>query len=355
MAESSAAERSEQPTPDRLRKAREEGQVPQSHEAGTAIVMLAILGILAWLGGDLCRWCVLQMQDAFSRAASPGRNAPLDVLLRQKGIDCLLVMAPFLAVVLVGSIGGSLLASGWTFAPKAVRLNFGRLSPIHGLQEMFSLRSTVQILTFLAKLIVLSVLVWTYLHGRLGECLALRWACPAEIVPRIALLGLGVLARITIGLAAIAAVELVYQRYSYKRRLRMTKQEVKEERRQHELSPEMRGRIRSVRMAMARRRMMRDVPKADVVLTNPTHVAVALRYNPADMDAPQVVAKGADLLSEKIKEIARRHNVPVVERPELARTLYAAVEIGQVIPETLFVAVAEVLAMVLRLRKKRMG
>ena len=135
----------------------------------------------------------------------------------------------------------------------------------------------------------------------------------------------------------------------------MTRQEVKEERRQHELSPEVRMRIRSVRFAMMRRRMLRDVAKADVVLANPTHVAVALRYRAADMAAPLVVAKGAELLCEKIKEIAREHNVPVVERPELARTIYAAVEVGGTIPETLFVAVAEVLAMVYRLRKQRRG
>jgi flagellar biosynthesis protein FlhB len=353
MAESSASDRSEQATPERLRKAREEGQIPQSHEVTTAVGMLAVVGFLAWGAPGLGRWCIQQFAQSFAWAGAPGDAVPLDQLLRQKGTESLLAMAPFLGVVSVASVAGSLLAGGWTFAPKAVQLNFGRLSPGQGLRELFSAKSSVQIVTSLTKLVVLSVLVWTYLRDRLGECFAVRWASPSEMLAQIAALGLGVLIRITAGLVVIAGAELVYQRYSYKKRLRMTRQEVKEERRQHELAPEVRGRIRSIRIAMARRRMLRDVPKADVVLANPTHVAVAMRYSPKEMQAPQVLAKGADLVSDKIKEIARAHNIPVIERPELARTIYATVEVGQTIPETLFVAVAEVLAMVYRLRGKR--
>jgi flagellar biosynthesis protein FlhB len=254
-------------------------------------------------------------------------------------------------LVRAGGVAGVLPAEG----PKAVKLNFSRLSPGQGFKQLFSSRSGIQIVTSLAKLVVLSIVVCRYLHDQLGQCLTTRWSSTGEIYALIAALGMGVLTRITIALCAIAGLELVYQRYSYKKRLRMSLQEVKEERRQHEVSPEMRGRIRSVRLAMMRRRMLREVAKADVVLANPTHVAVALRYRPADMAAPLVLAKGAELLCEKIKEIAREHNIPVIEKPELARTLYASVEVGQTIPETLFVAVAEVLAMVYRLRKQRRG
>ena len=135
----------------------------------------------------------------------------------------------------------------------------------------------------------------------------------------------------------------------------MTKQEVKEERKQHEVSPELKGRIRAVQIEMVRKRMLQDVPTADVIITNPTHVAVALRYDAASMGAPEMVAKGADVLCEKIKEIARAHGVPIIHRPELARAIYSAADVGQPIPEALFVAVAEVLALIYRLRRRRLG
>jgi flagellar biosynthetic protein FlhB len=355
MAEGSAADRTEQPTPERLRRAREEGQVPQSQEVGSAVVMLAVLGFLSWFGPGLFHWCLVQCRQSFAWSGTPSAQAPVDVLLRQKGIEGLLAIAPVLAGILAASVAGCLLAGGWTFAPKAVKFNFSRLSPAQGIQQMFSGKSGIQIVTSLAKLTVLSVLVWRYLRDQLGQCLGLRWASTADMLTLIAQMGFGVLSRITIALCVIAALDLFYQRYSYKKRLRMSRQEVKEERRQHEVPPEVRGRIRSIRFAMMRKRMMRDVPKADLVLANPTHVAVALRYRPKEMAAPLVVAKGAELLCEKIKEIARQHNIPVVERPELARTIYAAVEVGQTIPETMFVAVAEVLAMVYKLRKQRRG
>jgi flagellar biosynthesis protein FlhB len=355
MAEGSAADRTEQPTPERLRRAREEGQIPQSQEAATALVMLALVGFLAWFGPDLFQWSLREFRRALSSAGVLSNATSLEATFSQRAADGLLAMAPILGGILAASVAGGLLASGWSFSPKAVKLNFSRLAPGQGLKELFSSRSGIQIVTSLAKLIVLSIVVWRFLQSRMDEFLVLRQVSISGLLARIAGLGFGVLVRITIALCVIASMEVFYQRWSYKRRLRMSKQELKEERRQHELAPEVRGRIRSIRMAMMRRRMLRDVAKADVVLANPTHVAVALRYRPADMEAPQVVAKGAELLCEKIKEIARQHNVPVVEKPELARAVYAAAEIGQTIPETLFVAVAEVLAMVYRLRKQRQG
>jgi flagellar biosynthesis protein FlhB len=183
--------------------------------------------------------------------------------------------------------------------------------------------------------------------------LTLRFAEPAGAIAAIASFLLGLMVRIAVALAVIAIADTLYQRWKYRRDLRMTRQEVKEEVREHELSPQLRGRIKSMQMAMARKRMMQEVPKADVVVTNPTHVAVALRYDAGQMDAPVVIAKGADLLAGRIRDLARTHDVPVVERPQLARTLYATVQVGEAIPEALFVSVAEILAMIYRLRKRR--
>ncbi len=163
------------------------------------------------------------------------------------------------------------------------------------------------------------------------------------------------IARISVGIMAIAAIDWIYQRWDYRRQLRMTKDELKKEMKDRELSPLIKGRIRGIQIEMVRKRMLQEVPLADVVLTNPTHVAIALRYDASNMEAPTVVAKGPDLLGEKIKEIARAHNVPIVQRPELARTIYHTVDIGECIPETLFVALAEVLAMIYRARNKRLS
>jgi len=163
-------------------------------------------------------------------------------------------------------------------------------------------------------------------------------------------MGLGI--RIIVALTAIASIDFLYQRWNYRRQLKMTRQEVKEEHKEHEVSSETKGRIRSLQMTMSQKRTLQEVPTADVVIANPTHFAVAIRYDAAEMPAPQVVAKGADFLCQKIKEIARANGVPVIEKPELARAIYAAVEPGEVIPQAMFVAVAEILATIYKLKKQ---
>lgn len=356
MPDQPASERTEQATPERLRKAREEGQVPLSREVPSALMIGALLILLSLLAGRLYRWFVVQVSGGFSaRAGGALGSTHLLAILRDEAAEMLVVLLPFLAATAAVSVFASLLSSGWTFAPKAVQLRFHRISPVRGLKNLFSARSVVRLVLSILKLVFLGVIVYLYLRDKLGACYALRWTTAAGAVAGMAQLVFGLLARIALGILVIAAIDLLYQRWKHKRDLRMTKQEVKEERRQYELSPEVKGRIRGVQIEMVRRRMLQEVPKADVVLTNPTHVAVALRYDAERMEAPQVVAKGADHLAEKIKEIARAHRVPIRHRPELARALYATVEVGQPIPEALFVAVAEILAMIYRLRKQRSG
>jgi flagellar biosynthetic protein FlhB len=350
MAESTASERSEQPTQERLRRAREEGQLPQSHEVGPALMVLALAIVLALAGPWLLGWFARQMQLGLS--CGPAGQGGIEAMLRARAVDCLLPLTPFLlAAGGVAVLGSLMVGGGWSYAPKALRVDFGRLAPGRGLRELFSMRSGVQVVASLAKLTVLSVLVWWYLRRNMQRCMDLHGADAGGVLSAVSRLCLGVIVRIAGALAVIAALELLYQKISYKRRLRMTRQEVKEERRLHELSPEVRGHIRAVQIELVRKRMMQEVPKADVVLANPQHVAVALRYEAKTMEAPMVVAKGAELLAEKIKEIARAHNVPVLERPELARAVYRTVDVGGAIPPSLFIAVAEVLAMIYRLRK----
>jgi flagellar biosynthetic protein FlhB len=356
MADKPAAERTEKPTARRLEKARAEGRVPQSSEIPSALMISMLLLLLGLMGSTLYRWFVYQAENGLSLRIEGAMDTGLMFnLLKGRGSESLMTLLPFLLCGAVVSVFASLLVGGWAFSPKAVQVNLGRISPIAGLKNLISMRSLVRLLVSISKLTVIAAIIYTYARGRLSDCLGLRWATPGGLIVATAKLIFGVVGRIAIGLIAISIIDLLYQKWRHKRDLRMTLQEVKEERKQYEMSPHLRGRIRAVQIAMVRKRMLQEVPKADVVVTNPTHVSVALQYDAKQMEAPQVLAKGADLLSEKIREIARAHGVPVVQRPALARALYDSVEVGEMVPETLFVAVAEVLSMIYRLRNKRLN
>jgi flagellar biosynthetic protein FlhB len=208
-------------------------------------------------------------------------------------------------------------------------------------------------LASILKLFFVSIIVWLYIRSNLDAFAAIRWAWSAQILAAMAKIILGLMIRVCIALLVIAIADVLYQKWKYTEDLKMTRQEVKEERKEVEGSPEVKKRIRKIQFEMTLRRMLQEVPKASVVLVNPTHVAVALRYEPKTMEAPVMVAKGADHMAEKIREIARAYGVPVVRKPELARTIYSTVKLGGAIPQTLYVAVAEVLAMIYRLRRRK--
>ncbi len=354
MAEQSAADKTEEPTPERLRKAREEGRLPESKEAPTAIMVLALLLAMTLMVGRLYNWFAGVLGHGLAFVSSqPMENTDLLIACRALGAGALELIAPVFLIAVGASVLSSLVSSGWAIAPSALKVKWDRISPVNGVKNLLSTRSLVRLIVSVVKVTLILLIVSSYLRSKLGEILTLRWASPQATLGAIAHLVLGVAARITVALLAIALIDVLYQRWQYRKQLRMTKQEVKEERKQHEVSPEMRGRIRAVQIEMARKRMLQEIPTADVVVTNPTHVAVAIKYEGATMDAPLVVAKGPDLVAEKIKEIARTHGVPIVQKPELARTIFATVDVGQPIPETLFVAVAEVLAMIYRLGGRR--
>ncbi len=354
MPDKPAQEKTEEPTPERLRKARERGNVLQSKEIASAFILVALLVVLALFARNMYGFFVFQVREGLTLNA--GTSADLtgySNLLKAKVAQSVLAILPFLIAGAGMSIFSGLIVGGWSYSPRAVTLKFNKLNPVTGLLNMMSLRSLVTLLTALIKLGIMVAIIWSYLDGRLGEVMHLRWETPEGSLVGIARLVFGLLVRVAVGMLGIALIDWAYQRWNYRKQLRMTKQEVKQEMKDKELSPQVRGRIRGIQIEMARKRMLQEVPTADVVLTNPTHVAVALRYDPANMQSPTVVGKGPDLLGEKIKEIARSHDVPIVQRPELARTIYNTVEVGEPIPETLFVAVAEVLAMIYRTRNKR--
>ena len=353
MAEKPASERTEEPTEERLRRAREEGRVPTSQEVPSAVVIGGLLVALAVAAPGLYHWFASQVVTHLAwRPAGDTDTKFFSDLMTARMSQSLTILVPFLIGGAAASICASLVSSGWAISAKPVRLDFERISPVAGFKRLLSLRSVVHLLVSLAKLAVICLIVWMYLRDKVDSVVAL-WQSPLDAtVLSASQIVLGVLLRIVLGLSVIAAIDLLYQRWTYRRDLRMTRQELKEERKQYELSPEIKGRMRAIQMEMTRKRTLDAVPNADVVLANPTHVAVAIRYDSADMDAPTVIAKGPDLLAQQMKDVARKHGIPVVHRPELARAIYRSVDVGKGIPETLFVAVAEVLAMIYRLKKQ---
>ncbi|MHC4541370.1 MAG: EscU/YscU/HrcU family type III secretion system export apparatus switch protein, partial [Planctomycetota bacterium] len=270
-----------------------------------------------------------------------------------KTVRVLLVMLPIVAALCVGSVGACVGVGGLNFAPGAIELKFSQINPVRGLAKLVDTRSLVRLVTSIVKLILVALVAWFYLYSKLDVLSGLRWAWPGQMLAVIAQIILGLMIRMGVALLIVAMVDVFYQKWKYTHDLKMTRQEVKQERKDTEGSPEIKGRIRRIQFEAAAKRMLQEVPKASVVLVNPTHVAVALRYEAKTMDAPVMVAKGADHLAERIRETARAYGVPVVRRPELARTIYSTVEPGNPIPEHLYMAVAEVLALIYRLRHKK--
>ncbi|MBN2270098.1 MAG: flagellar biosynthesis protein FlhB [Sedimentisphaerales bacterium] len=354
MAEKPASERTEQPTSKRLSKARAQGRVPQSEELTSFVSVLALVAIVALLAPSLCRWSTREIEQGMNCETSvfAGTKAFLN-FVNTKITSLTVVILPICVTLCIGSLAGSIIIGGLNYAPKAVKLDFAAINPISGFGKLVNMRSLVRLLASVLKLLLVSIITWHYLKDKLEAFAMLRWAWSFALLAAIGKLILGLMIRICIALLVIAAADTVFQKWKYIQDLKMTKQEVKQENREKEGAPEVKRRIRRIQLQTAMKRMLTEVPKAGVVLTNPTHVAVALRYDAKKNQAPILVAKGADHLAEKIKEIARAYGVPIIRRPELARTIFATVELNNTIPETLFVAVAEVLAMIYRLRHRR--
>jgi flagellar biosynthetic protein FlhB len=268
-------------------------------------------------------------------------------------IDTIVVMLPILAVISVAGIATCIAIGGLTFSPEAIQFKWDAINPATAIQKIGNPRSVVRLLAEIAKLFIVGVIVWFYLRDKLEAMAALRWAWSSQLIGSIASMTFGLGIRVGIAVIVLGLADTLYQKWQHTQELKMTRQEVKQERKDSEGSPEVKNRIRRIQIEMSMKRLIQEVPKASVVLVNPTHVAVALRYEAATMEAPILLAKGADHMAQKVIEIARSHGVPIVRRPEVARAIYASVKPGQRIPESLYVAVAEVLAMIYRLRQNK--
>jgi flagellar biosynthetic protein FlhB len=347
-------ERTEAPTPRRLAEARNRGEVPHSAEVSAAVSLLAGFVVLQHSAGSIVEQLSELMRRAFQHLSalefSPER-------VHQHGAEVALtylaVMAPLLVTLPAAGIAAKYVQTGFILTAHPLRPDLGRLNPLGGLRRLlFSRRALVELLKSALKLAVVALVVWAVTRQRIWELLLLPLDASAAAAQIGALLGeLGVKA--ALALAALAGADYVYQRWEYFQGLRMSREDIQEEIKQSEGNPEVRARLRAFARKLMRARITAAVPKADVVVTNPTHYAVALAYSPQEMRAPCVLAKGQGYLAQRIREIAREHGVPLVENPPLARALYQSVEEGQEIPAALYEAVAEVLVYVYSLRRPR--
>ncbi|MHB0850010.1 flagellar biosynthesis protein FlhB [Stutzerimonas nitrititolerans] len=357
MAESeSGADKSEEPTEKRRRESREKGQLARSRELNTVAVTLGGIGGLLASGAGLAQSLMAMMRGAFEldRQTALSESSMIS-LLAHSGMIALEAIIPLLVVLLIVSIIGPISLGGWLFSGKAMAPKFSRMNPGAGLKRMFSAKALVELLKALGKfLVVLAVgllVLSAYQDDLLSiakQPLELAIAHSVEIVGWCALW-------MACGLILIAAVDVPFQLWDNKQKLMMTKQEVKDEYKDSEGKPEVKSKIRQLQREMAERRMMQAVPDADVVITNPTHFAVALKYDADKGGAPMLVAKGGDFLALKIREIAQEHSVTVLESPALARAVYYSTELEQEVPAGLYLAVAQVLAYVYQLRQYQAG
>ncbi|MFN3767867.1 MAG: flagellar biosynthesis protein FlhB [Ectopseudomonas guguanensis] len=357
MAESeSGADKSEEPTGKRLEESRKKGQIARSKELNTLAVTLTGTVALIIFGAYMGNVLMDIMRGNFS--------LPRDVLMSERsmalyllasGKEALLAAQPFLIALLIASIAGPIALGGWLFSAEALQPKASRMNPLAGLKRMFSVQALVELVKALAKFLVILAVALVVLALDQDDLLAIANE-PVEpaILHSLRVVGWSAF-WLSCGLILIAAVDVPFQLWSHKQKLMMTKQEVRDEYKDTEGKPEVKGRIRQLQREMAERRMMQAVPQADVVITNPTHFAVALKYDPEKGSAPVLLAKGGDFLALKIREIAQEHQVMVLESPALARAVYYSTELDQEIPAGLYLAVAQVLAYVYQLRQYRAG
>jgi flagellar biosynthetic protein FlhB len=354
MAEKPAAERTEKPTARRLQKARESGQVPHGQELAAAVTLVVLLLTVALLAPSLFAWCQSKIESGLSCDTSVFTNTETFLAYQNKKIiEALVVMLPILAALCAAGLATSMAIGGWTFAPKAIQFKWNAINPSAALQNAFSTRSVVRLLMSIAKLAFVGLIVWFYLRDRFDTLAGLRWAWSTQIIAAIAKIILGLGLRVGIATIILGLADTLYQKWHYIEDLKMTRQEVKQEHKDTEGDPKIKSRIRRIQFEMSMRRIRKQVPKASVILVNPTHVAVALQYEPKTMDAPVLLTKGADHIAHRIVEIGRSYGIPIVRRPAVARAIYASVKPGQAIPQSLYIAVAEVLAMIYRLRQRK--
>lgn len=344
-------ERTEQPTPKRLQDAKKKGQAARSRELNTTAVLLSGAGAMIVFGGAMGEKIAGLMINGLTLSRELAYDPRLvPTVFGESAVAGLLMLLPLFAAVLVATLAGPAALGGLVFSAESIKPKLEKLSPIAGLKRIFSLNGLMEFAKTLVKFIFVTGAGLLVLYHITPDLLMAGESSVETAVPGLAATSLWVLLVLSAVMLLVAAVDVPFQLWNHNKQLRMTRQEVRDEMKETEGRPEVKGRIRRIQTEMAQRRMMMAVPEADVVVTNPTHYSVALKYDPAGMAAPRVVAKGADEIALKIREVATASGVPRLEAPPLARALYFTTRLDEEIPAELFLAVARVLAWVYQLR-----
>jgi len=347
-------EKSQEPTPHRRQKAREEGSVARSHDLVSAAVLLAGASALLWLGGGLMHFLARYARQQLGGQAWLRADLPW-VVSHTHGLMLALAQAllPILGTLLATAIAINLFQVGFLFLPQKIGFDLTRLDPLAGLRRVVSLANVVRLGFGLLKVAVIAIVASVALRSELPVVLGLSERSVPEIAAYLGQVLLWTMLKIGLALLVLAILDYGFQWWRHEQDLRMTPQEIREEMRNLEGDPHIRARRRAVQRQLVMNRLSEAVPKADVVVTNPTELAVAIQYDPKSMAAPMVVAKGAGVLAQRIRQLALTHGIPVIERKPLAQALYREVEVGRPIPQDKYAAVAELLAYVYRLKGRR--
>jgi len=356
MAES-ASDKTEAPTPRRRTEARQQGNIARSHDLTSSVLLLGGLLLMRWFGTRV----MAALRDLLAQMLSPSslsdfRTLGIGEQIMHNLNTVAIALAPLLGGAMFIVIVANLAQVGLNFSPQRLAINFAALNPVRGLNKIFGFgQGGLQLLLNLLKVVLVTLVAWSAIGGRLGQIIAVQRLSHLQLFAFAADMIFSIGIRVGALLLILAVIDYVYQRFRVERTLRMTKSEVKDEMRSMEGDPLMKQRRRQIAVQRAMQRLKKDVPKADVVVTNPTHYAIALKYDQAEMRAPKVVAKGVDFMAQRIRLLAAEAGVPIIERPPLARAIYRMVDVGQEIPEEFYAAVAEILAYVYELTGKHLA
>ncbi|MGV2870873.1 flagellar biosynthesis protein FlhB [Colwellia sp. E150_009] len=356
MAESDSGEKTEEPTAKKLSDARKKGQIARSKDLGTMFVLVGSAFAMMVMGNALVNAMSTTMKRMFSISRKEAMDVHALVNVISSGIGH--VVFPMLAIffiILIAAFIGNTMLGGMAFSWEAMAPKASRLSPLAGFKRMFGVQAAVELLKSILKFFVVFIVAFLLLNGLFDQILGLSLeAIPLNFDHAVNML-LWMFLALALSIGIIVAIDAPYQVWNHTRQLKMTKQEIKDEFKSTEGNPEIKGRIKQTQYEMSQRRMMGEVPNSDVVITNPTHYSIALKYDPNVGGAPILVAKGIDEMAIHIRTIAKEHNVEIIQSPALARSLYYTAEVDQDIPEELYAAVAQVLAFIFQLNEHRKG
>lgn len=352
MSEENNEEKTEEPTPRKRQELREKGEVAKSRELPSVAVLLSSLMALTFFGSFMYSQIQLIMQETLSLPMLGDLNVvDFIIFARKTTTRFILAISPLLAAVFITAILSNIMQVGFVLSGESITPKLSKLDPIKGFTRLFSKQSLMELCKSLFKLAIIGAISYYTIKAEMKNVPMLGEMGVKAIWVYILTVFLKIFLRCTLAMVFVVVIDYAFQRWEFENRIKMSKQEIKDEHKKSEGDPLVKSRIKSIQMEMARKRMMQSVPEADVVITNPVRLAVAVKYDP-DMNAPKVLAKGAGEVAKKIRDLATEHDIPILEKKELARNLYKLVEIGQEIPAVLYQAVAEVLAYIYKLTGK---